>query len=422
LEVTQPDTTEPLRVYMANEADLVLEFSTDQERYILTNDQNNNPIPEEVVFTAMLRQGGESSETGDDTKTVGEPITDALIGIQVTAPDGQIVVGPLTHVGDGVYTLTLVTTLLGNYDVSVIASDNVPNGNVRNSQYVITTEHSFYISPYEEPTEITGKLYIQYALNELLALKEQYCPANNNCSWDNNTKRNINNAISYLTTALTYFEADGNHLKVNKGLSFYDKVTSAVNDIYSYISSPDFGSEIDLTLDYLIAGSYKLTVIAKDEAEEPGACVVSNCEELLQSANRELGKAIDERKQDHYVYIFNHLTNSWKFSMNAMGANLRKQSGEEGSDLIPTVYSLEQNYPNPFNPSTTLNYQLPENNHVSLKVYDILGNLVSTLVDEEMEAGYYSVNWNASQLASGIYIYRIISGTYVSTKKMILMK
>ncbi|MGB5531447.1 MAG: T9SS type A sorting domain-containing protein, partial [Ignavibacteriaceae bacterium] len=324
--------------------------------------------------------------------------------------------------GDGVYTLTLVTTLLGNYDVSVIASDNVPNGNVRNSQYVITTEHSFYISPYEEPTEITGKLYIQYALNELLALKEQYCPANNNCSWDNNTKRNINNAISYLTTALTYFEADGNHLKVNKGLSFYDKVTSAVNDIYSYISSPDFGSEIDLTLDYLIAGSYKLTVIAKDEAEEPGACVVSNCEELLQSANRELGKAIDERKQDHYVYIFNHLTNSWKFSMNAMGANLRKQSGEEGSDLIPTVYSLEQNYPNPFNPSTTLNYQLPENNHVSLKVYDILGNLVSTLVDEEMEAGYYSVNWNASQLASGIYIYRIISGTYVSTKKMILMK
>jgi predicted acyltransferase (DUF342 family) len=107
--------------------------------------------------------------------------------------------------------------------------------------------------------------------------------------------------------------------------------------------------------------------------------------------------------------------------------SLAKGSGEPEGDqeitnIIPDEISLEQNYPNPFNPTTTINYQLPEKNHVSLKVYDILGNLVSTLVDEEMEAGYYSVNWNASQLASGIYIYRIISGSYVSTKKMILMK
>jgi len=135
-----------------------------------------------------------------------------------------------------------------------------------------------------------------------------------------------------------------------------------------------------------------------------------------------LGKAIDEKKQDHYVYILNHLTNAWKFAMNVMGANLRKESGEGNANVLPTEYSLDQNYPNPFNPNTTINYQLPENNQVSLKVYDILGNLVATLVEKEMEAGYYGVNWNASQLASGIYIYRIISGSFVSTKKMILMK
>jgi hypothetical protein len=98
------------------------------------------------------------------------------------------------------------------------------------------------------------------------------------------------------------------------------------------------------------------------------------------------------------------------------------ENGENEQQIIPDEISLEQNFPNPFNPSTTINYQLSEKNHVSLKVYDILGNLVTTLVDQEMEAGYYNVNWNASQLASGIYIYRIISGTYVSTKKMILMK
>ena len=108
--------------------------------------------------------------------------------------------------------------------------------------------------------------------------------------------------------------------------------------------------------------------------------------------------------------------------MNVMGANLKKENGEEGISLVPTEYGLDQNYPNPFNPNTTINYQLPQKNHVSLKVYDILGNLVSDLVDQEMEAGYYSVNWNANQLASGIYIYRLISGSFVSTKKMILMK
>jgi hypothetical protein len=386
-------------------------------------DQNNDPIPLEVEFTGILRQGGDESGLNNHTQTLGEPVTDALIGIQVTAPDGQVVVGPLVHVGNGEYKLTLETTLLGNYDVSVIASDDVSSGNNNNSQYVITTEHSFFISPYEEPTELTGKLYIQYALNELLKIKEEYCPSKNNCSLDKNTKRNINGAISLITTALTYFENDGNHLKTKKGLNFYANVTSAVNDIYSYIENPDFGDNIDLSLYYLIEGSYKLAVIARDEAEEPGACQVSNCEELLKNANSELGKAIDESKQNNYVYIFNHLTNAWKFAMNVMGANLKKQSGEEEvNNSIPTEYGLDQNYPNPFNPSTTINYQLPEKNHVSLRIYDILGNLVTTLIEQEMEPGFYSVNWNAVSLASGVYIYRLISGSFVSTKKLMLMK
>ena len=133
--------------------------------------------------------------------------------------------------------------------------------------------------------------------------------------------------------------------------------------------------------------------------------------------------AIEERKQEHYVYILNHLTNAWKFAMNVMGANLNKESLEGEDNLtIPKEYGLDQNYPNPFNPSTTISYQLPEKNFVSLNVYDILGNLVSTLVNQEMDAGYHDINWNAGKLASGIYIYRIISGSFVSTKKMILMK
>jgi len=199
-------------------------------------------------------------------------------------------------------------------------------------------------------------------------------------------------------------------------------VTSAVNKIYSYIENPDFGNNVDNALGYLFEGSWKIANLALLDAQEPGACVVSNCEEILSSASAEIGKALEESKQNNYVYIFNHLTNAWKFAQNAMGKNLRKQSGEEDNDLIPTVYGLDQNYPNPFNPATTINYQLPEKNYVSLKVYDILGNLVTTLVDQEMEPGYYSVNWNAGHLASGVYIYRIISGSFVSTKKLMLIK
>jgi hypothetical protein len=105
-----------------------------------------------------------------------------------------------------------------------------------------------------------------------------------------------------------------------------------------------------------------------------------------------------------------------------MGANLRKQSGEEDNDLIPTEYGLDQNYPNPFNPSTEIRYQLPENNHVKLQVYDILGNVVETLLDNEIEAGYHSIQWNAGRFASGVYFYRIVSGSFVSTKKLMLMK
>ena len=251
----------------------------------------------------------------------------------------------------------------------------------------------------------------------------EYCPANNNCSLDNKTKKNLNGAISSISSALGYFESDGNHLKTNKGLSFYDKITSAVNNIYAYISEPTFGNNIDEAIGYLKEGSYKLAIIVRDEAEEDGACQASNCDELLKNVNSEIGKALKDSKQNNYVYIFNHLTNAWKFAMNAMGANLRKDGTESTADIgIPNTYGLDQNYPNPFNPSTIIKYQLPENNHVSIRVFDILGNLITTLVDEQMNAGFHSVNWNASGLASGVYFYRINSGDFSSIKKLILMK
>ena len=88
----------------------------------------------------------------------------------------------------------------------------------------------------------------------------------------------------------------------------------------------------------------------------------------------------------------------------------------------PNSYSLVQNYPNPFNPTTTINYQLKFGGQVTLKVYNILGREVATLVNEEKPAGNYSIVFDAGKLSSGIYFYRLQTGNFVATKKMILLK
>jgi N-acetylneuraminic acid mutarotase len=88
----------------------------------------------------------------------------------------------------------------------------------------------------------------------------------------------------------------------------------------------------------------------------------------------------------------------------------------------PKQFALEQNYPNPFNPTTTISYQLPVASQVSLKVYDVLGREVMTLVNGKQEAGVYNLSLNGATLSSGIYFYRLQSGNFVSTKKMMLVK
>jgi hypothetical protein len=95
---------------------------------------------------------------------------------------------------------------------------------------------------------------------------------------------------------------------------------------------------------------------------------------------------------------------------------------EQKENLIPTAYALDQNYPNPFNPTTTIEFALPQQGKVSLVVYDILGRAVAQLVNKDLSAGYHKVNFNASQLASGVYFYRIEAGDFVSVKKLMLLK
>jgi len=105
-------------------------------------------------------------------------------------------------------------------------------------------------------------------------------------------------------------------------------------------------------------------------------------------------------------------------------------TGVEAENLIVSEFSLEQNYPNPFNPSTKIKYSIPsvdarESNQsqlVTLKVYDMLGNEVSTLVNEVQQAGSYEIEFSADGLTSGIYFYKLQVGEFTDTKKMILLR
>jgi hypothetical protein len=101
--------------------------------------------------------------------------------------------------------------------------------------------------------------------------------------------------------------------------------------------------------------------------------------------------------------------------------SIRNNFSQESAKEIPTEYNME-NYPNPFNPVTVINYQLPQNGFVTIKVYDILGREVATLVNENKTAGYYKVNFDAGRLTSGIYIYTINANNFFLSKKMLLMK
>ena len=89
---------------------------------------------------------------------------------------------------------------------------------------------------------------------------------------------------------------------------------------------------------------------------------------------------------------------------------------------LPDKYALSQNYPNPFNPATTINYSIPNAGQVKITVYNAIGSKVATILNEYKQPGNYTVQFNATNLASGIYFYRIESGQFLQIKKMILLK
>jgi hypothetical protein len=102
--------------------------------------------------------------------------------------------------------------------------------------------------------------------------------------------------------------------------------------------------------------------------------------------------------------------------------SITPQIGSAASITVPTEYMLSQNYPNPFNPATTISFAMPQAGYAKLDIYNTLGQLVVTVFDEKLEAGVHSVTWDASDQASGLYLYRLTTGDFAETRKMLLLK
>ncbi|UCE17165.1 MAG: T9SS type A sorting domain-containing protein, partial [Gemmatimonadota bacterium] len=167
---------------------------------------------------------------------------------------------------------------------------------------------------------------------------------------------------------------------------------------------------------------------------------------LMIHSNEVAGETVEFEAFDASAEVIRPVSETLTFEVDAdhgsVGAPLVFNAGgvlsAELTDVLPTTYSLSQNYPNPFNPTTHIRFSLPDadgdrrretgdRNHTTLKIYNMLGQEVRTLVDEEREAGYYTATWdskndNGSEVASGVYFCTLRAGDFTATKRMVLMK
>jgi len=240
---------------------------------------------------------------------------------------------------------------------------------------------------------------------------------NNYLMIKNNEIYGNDNGISYIITSPEYLDSiiiSGNTFHNNFSGIYYNypvptqKSFNKTDSISSYLIDAKW-NWWGTTLEDSIANS-----IFDHNDMGDNSAVVDFSEWLLEQQQT-------NSQPDTIGIHYNNFINNTNFNV---FATIPVVSAIEKGELkkIDESFYLYQNYPNPFNPSTTITYQLPKNGNVTLKIFDILGNEVKTLVNEQKEMGRYTVHFDASSLASGMYIYRLRANDYTSTKKMLLLK
>ncbi len=254
--------------------------------------------------------------------------------------------------------------------------------------------------------------------------------------------------FEYDIAALCIYKADGSPYLVREGRppgeAFLEPVTFGTPIVANLLGDdhpeiifrsgyilPNTGPERVYILDYLAqpVPGWPITTPTRrgqvfssrfaplvDDVDNDGLvelALISDANELLVW---NFDASVDEGRNTGRFLMNNHNTNVLPPSENSTGIN-----DYPGSSL-PVAFALRQNFPNPFNPHTMISFSLPTKAHVTLDVYNLLGQKVTTLVDEELPAGEHRVKFDGSDLASGVYFYRLQAGNWVQTKKMMLLK
>ena len=203
-----------------------------------------------------------------------------------------------------------------------------------------------------------------------------------------------------------------------------------------YLKTPEFDlagrDSLTLSFKYRVRnfgdpGDYTLSVIAITGDEEhvigqwvdPDFINPTVFRGVVTRADHGLGS-----KNFRLAWVFDGTTNnisSWDIDDIRLADEPIDTRAEAGADL-PAAFGLDQNYPNPFNPATNIAFQVPENSRVTLEVYDVTGRRITTLVDDNLDAGYHEVTFDGTRLASGVYLYRMQAGDFVQTRKLMLVK
>ena len=286
-----------------------------------------------------------------------------------------------------------------------------------NTNLIDSTWH-FVTGVYEGGTERTTKLYIDGKLDVTGAITNEP-----------NTVLTNNWRIGRFMEGSSNFNGNIDELKVynipltNQHVQDMYKATTTAPNLLSPGNDSTLINPISITLDWdstVTANLYHL-IIASDSLFNT---VIKDTITNTSSVNLEY---------DFFIYYDNQY---WKVrTINDGGTGPWAEINHfnflftdvEGETQLPTEFALLQNYPNPFNPTTTITYHLPKTANVELKVYDVLGNEVATLINEEKSAGVFEVQFNLTQdsrpaMSSGVYFYKLTAGDFVSTKKMILIK
>ncbi len=234
--------------------------------------------------------------------------------------------------------------------------------------------------------------------------------------------RSTNNGVSWIQTALN--SPTVKSLAVNNGIVFAGTQGNGV-----YLSSNSGASWIQTSLNNgeVLSLAAAGNLIFAGLSFPSNFYVSSNNGSSWELKNEGLGNVTVDAVCTANGFIFAGTTNSGIYRR-PLGelTGIEQMSGE-----IPTHFSLSQNYPNPFNPSTTINFSIPQlhlplkwgdKEGVILEIYDVIGNEITTLVNQPLTPGIYSVVWDASNHPSGIYFYRLTSGNFSQTNKMILLK